>query len=675
MFHALDADPSRRIRLLAGLVAVPLLVVAVRVGTLQASRTAEVVARWTALTRTVEPVPAPDGRILTADGAVLARDDPVFDLSVHYRRLEDPPDPGWLRGEVLARLSRSDLKDTKKYADALAAVLAERDALRDRLAEVVGVPRDELRRRFAAVQARVERMRATVLRVRGERDATPAGDDADGAGGWVSAVRSALTTPPARGDAGPLVLAEELDYHRVAADLPLRAAAAVEGSPERYPDVRVTPRTRRRYAPRPAVAHAVGVRTASAEDGSEVRIGRTGVEAAADSALRGIPGERVLWKDRRGVVRRSGDGTPPRVGRDVTLCLHLGLQEQIAARLEAAMSAPDATAVGAAVVVMDVRDGALLAAVGVPTFDPSRRGDADYWAAVLADPHAPLLDRVSRAAFPPGSVLKPAVAAAALETGAITAGGLFECRGFLDRPERHRCLIYRRHGYGHGPVTVDDALCESCNVFFFHAADAAGARDTLRWVRRFGFGRPTGSDLPGESAGSLPGSDGEEITRDALLEAAVGQGTVTATPLQVTRMTAALANGGVLVTPHLVASVGGETPGTRPERPAHPRTRIPGLTPATLAAVRRGMERAVNDPSGTAYRTVRHPDVRVAGKTGTAEVGGERADHAWFTGYLPADRPRYAVTVLLEHGGGGGSHAGPVARDVVDALLAAGLVE
>jgi penicillin-binding protein 2 len=208
-------------------------------------------------------------------------------------------------------------------------------------------------------------------------------------------------------------------------------------------------------------------------------------------------------------------------------------------------------------------------------------------------------------------------------------------------------------------------------VYFFHHAADLGAVSLVDWATRFGFGRATGVDGIDESAGRLPDPTHERhMSQTQLL--AIGQGPLTATPLQVVRMYAAIANGGRLVTPQLVKQVGGGGPeaggggsvssSLQPPASGLP---IPGLAPTSLAAVREGLRRAVENPNGTAYHSVRMPWPQVAGKTGTAETGGEQADHAWFAGYVPADEPRFAFVVVLEHGGSGATVAGSIARDLV----------
>ena len=419
----------------------------------------------------------------------------------------------------------------------------------------------------------------------------------------------------------------------------MRTAAAIEGSPGRFPGVRVAPVTTRRTAAAVPAPHLLG-----------------GVGRAFDGVLAHRPGTRRVWEDRRGRAVREEVLEPPAPGADVRLTVRADLQAAVAARLAAATTPPPGRPipVGAAAVLMDVRTGAVLAAASVPTFDPADLSDPAAFARLRADPASPLLDRVTAMALPPGSVFKPVVVAAALEEMVLRGEGVLDCRGYLDSPRRHRCACFITQGVGHGMTGPADALCRSCNVWCFAAAERAGA-DALRdWSARFGFGGRTGVRLPGEAAGGvLPAGD---VSRDLLLESAVGQGRVTATPLQVCRMTAAVANGGRLVTPIVVQ-----------EGASHAKPQAVGVSGRTLRTLRSGMNRAVNVPGGTAYRFARSSKLRIAGKTGTAQVGGGDPSHAWFTGYAPAAAPRVAVCVVLEHGGSGGRDAGPVARDIVEA--------
>jgi penicillin-binding protein 2 len=242
-------------------------------------------------------------------------------------------------------------------------------------------------------------------------------------------------------------------------------------------------------------------------------------------------------------------------------------------------------------------------------------------------------------------------------------------------------MIFRQHGQSHGDVTLSDALCQSCNVFFFEAARKLGDEPLRRWSERFGFGAPTGADLPGEAGGRLPkGPVGGGRSRDtgSTLQLAIGQSSLLVSPLQVARMMAAVANGGSLVSPRFAHVPAPRTEGAiqlASHESTQPVAASPNLdlSPRTVAVIRESLERVVEDPHGTG-RAAAVAGVRVAGKTGTAETGGGQPDHAWFAGYVPAERPRIAFVVMLEHAGSGGRAAGPVARQFVEALVAGGII-
>ncbi|MFW6124839.1 MAG: peptidoglycan D,D-transpeptidase FtsI family protein, partial [Pirellulales bacterium] len=349
---------------------------------------------------------------------------------------------------------------------------------------------------------------------------------------------------------------------------------------------------------------------------------------------------------------------------------------------------PDKPAVararGAAAVVLDVRSGAVRAAISVPRYDPNALAsqDAGAWRRLTTDPAAPLFNRVAAGALPPGSVFKTVSAMALAADGRFDPHEEFFCQGYLHSPDRLRCLIFTKYGVGHGATQLADAIKRSCNVYFFHGARIVGPEAICRWAQAFGFGRPTGIDLPGESPGNLMTPQNVRQTErhpwrpGDTPRLAIGQTTLLATPLQVARLMAAVGNGGTLVTPHVVAGFGpsfvGE-PATRPTIASAPTSgRVPGLTRESLQIVRSGLRQVVEEPHGTGHRTVYLKAVAVAGKTGTAEVGRGKPPHAWFAGYVPADEPRYAFAVVVEHGGSGGRAAGPVARALVEKMLRLG---
>jgi penicillin-binding protein 2 len=330
-------------------------------------------------------------------------------------------------------------------------------------------------------------------------------------------------------------------------------------------------------------------------------------------------------------------------------------------------------------VVLDVRNGEILVAASAPRFDPAAFGgdDSSRREGLLADPAHPLFHRAIQMALPPGSVFKTVTAVALLESAGLDPAATFYCRGYLKQPDRQRCAVYVRHGTGHGDVTLAEALAESCNVYFFHHAEKLSPQALVDWTRRLGFGQPTGVDLPDEACGRVPTPDmigrleghGWHLADTQAMS--VGQGSLTATPLQVARMMAAVANGGLLVAPHVARRVG-------PDRVASagpPLQPVPGLTYATLATIRAGLLRTVADTEGTAHGSLYLEQISIAGKTGTAVIGAGLPEHAWFAGYVPADRPRYALVVVLERAGNAATAACPVAKRLVLRMLETGLLE
>ncbi len=422
-----------------------------------------------------------------------------------------------------------------------------------------------------------------------------------------------------------------------------------------------------------------------------------------ESLLRGRRGLALETTDHSGRLLGTTRQREPGVGRDLVLTLDPKLQAAAETLLDSALErrslgASPPEPAGGAIVVMDVRDGSIRASASAPAFSPGvfAGGQGSRSAALLDDPAHPLFDRVLKMAIPPGSVFKIVTAAALLESAKLDPDETYTCHGYLDSPDRWRCAIYQRYGVGHGLVMLADALAVSCNVYFFHHARLLGPEPLVDWAFRCGFGRVTGVDLPGESPGALPTPEsvrrveGRAWRTADTLSLAIGQGTLEATPLQVARLLAAVANGGQLVTPHVVSGLG--LPVSDDEQPAgkvvsgpwsgagkltpaatpvdgaihvpSPRP-IAGLGAPTLSAIRRGLEQAVSDPRGTAHAAMDMESIGVAGKTGTAQAGPGRAEHAWFAGYVPADEPRVALVVVLEHAGNADETAGPVARRLV----------
>lgn len=640
------------------------------------------------------------GRILARDGTPLAIDRQARGLAVHYRYLESPPDAGWLRRQARARLNRAERRDA-------ARVTAMQDTIRQELADMHAalaawcqVPPAQWRERAARIQQRVEALTALVDRRRQQRfveEQTLAEDESD-TGVWP--LLSGLFSPPEPLAPQGVVLAEHEAYHRLADDLPDEVVAEIQQHVGKHPGVRVVEYPQRSYPHGKLAANLVGHVSSQARverhdplatDALPAPQGLQGVERHFEAQLQGRRGIEARSVDHRGRLLAAHVEQAPVAGQDIVLTLDPALQavaqqllERALRRLDRQQSTPaedpegppaaeseraGGAPHGGAIVVLDVRSGEVLAVVSAPSFDPNWFATGDPRVArVLSDPRQPMFDRATRMAIPPGSVLKPLTAVALLEQRVVEPAAPFRCHGYFDDPARLRCQLFRQHGIGHGDVTLADALAQSCNVYFFHHAEALGGAALLEMARQFGFGAPTGLAVDDEAAGRLP-SDEQLRSLELLRYLTVGQGGVTATPLQVVRFYAALANGGYLIEPRMTLERAAPAAPTSDAASSAVRGRkVAGLTPATLAAVRSGLERVVADPSGTAYATVRVASLAIAGKTGTAETGAQQGDHAWFAGYAPSDAPRVAFVVVLEHGGSGATVAGPVAKSLVQAM-------
>jgi len=387
-------------------------------------------------------------------------------------------------------------------------------------------------------------------------------------------------------------------------------------------------------------------------------VGRRGVERTYDQHLRGETGERVVVVDSRGLPVEEFGRTMGVPGQSLHLTIDAELQQEAEHQL--------ADKVGA-IVALDPRDGAVRALVSSPSYDPNiftRKLAVDDWKALIGDPHHPLQNRALQSAYSPGSVFKIVIAAAALAEGIITPAHTASCPGWATFYGR-RFHCWKKGG--HGTLDLEGALQHSCDVYFYGVGQMLGIDRIAKYARLFDFGRPTGIDLDGERSGLVPDSAWSEKVRHhqwyagETISVAIGQGSLLVTPLQIATMISAIANGGKLVTPHLVE---GDAP--TPTRP------LP-ISLSVLAPIQRGLWRVVNEPGGTAGGA-RLPDVEVAGKTGTVQVASQEAfsdanllpwelrNHAWFASYAPASHPELVVVVFIEHGGQGSHAAAPLAK-------------
>jgi penicillin-binding protein 2 len=408
-------------------------------------------------------------------------------------------------------------------------------------------------------------------------------------------------------------------------------------------------------------------------------LGRGGLEWAWEGRLRGEAGGEQVEVDVQGRRLRVLAERPPRPGYSLVLAIDRRLQEAAEKALE--------NQVGA-VVALDVRTGDVLAMASMPGFDPNLFAggiSSDAWAALASDQRKPLQNRAIQGLYPPGSTFKVATALAGLEAGVIAARSRVTCTGELRFGGRaYRCW----KSDGHGSVDLEEAMAQSCDVYFYRLGIDLGVDAIQAGAAQLGLGAPTGIDLPGERYGLLPSKEWKRTVRKQpwypgeTLSTAIGQGFVLATPLQLASMAAAVANpAGARMIPRLVTRI--EDAEGRPleEIPPKESGRL-SFRGTHLALVRQALRQVVASPWGTGKdaEIIGYP---VAGKTGTSQVVGmrgdagseesipwEKRDHALFICYAPADDPRIAVAAVVEHGGHGGTAAAPVARAVVEAYRA-----
>ncbi len=403
-------------------------------------------------------------------------------------------------------------------------------------------------------------------------------------------------------------------------------------------------------------------------------VGKSGLEKNLESYLRGKDGERRVEVDVQGKELRILKTLEPKPGDKVYLTLRSDLQQA------AADAFGDQS--GAAVAI-DVHTGEVLAMVSKPSFNPAlfARGiSSKEWVALLKNPRHPLQNKAIRGQYPPGSTFKIITALAALQAGVVSPSTEVDCKGRITLGRRvFRC--WKR--WGHGLIDLNNAIKESCDVWFYEAGLNVGIDRIAAMARQFGLGQPLGFRLEGEKGGLVPDREwkrrrfGASWYDGETAIAAIGQGYDLVTPLQLATMTAAVANGGTVFRPHVVKRIE-EFSGKVVLQNSPEAIRTVSLRDGVLRAVRRGMEAAVNDPHGTAG-SCKLKQVRVAGKTGTAQVIKRKADqekgedisyrfrdHALFVAYAPAEDPQIAVAVVVEHGGHGGSAAGPIARAIFE---------
>ena len=463
--------------------------------------------------------------------------------------------------------------------------------------------------------------------------------------------------------------------------------ARIEVNAPDLPGILVDVGFTRLYPQGPALAHVVGyVAPPNEADLGEdpmlalpgIRIGRNGMEKALDTRLRGRAGAVQMEVNAVGRVIRELDrqeGTP---GQDLGLTIDVGLQNSVLRRLGDE---------SASAVVMDARNGEVLAMTTNPSFDPSLFNSGvsqAQWIQWTSNRKAPLINKAASGLYAPGSTFKMAVAMAGLEAKVIGPGDRISCPGFLDLGDtRFHCWSKS----GHGALDMRGAIKNSCDVYFYEVARRAGIDRVAAMANRFGIGVELGIELPGVRKGLMPTkawrqAQGKAWNIGDTISCGIGQGYIQTTPLALCTYAARLATGRA-VQPHLTRTIGGvlqkgALPGDWPSL---------GLPERALHLLREGMWAVVNEGGGTgAIARIGLPGMQLAGKTGSSQVRrvsreqrehGFRSDklpwefrpHALFVCYAPYDQPRYAVSVVVEHGNAGAAAAAPLARDIMIDVL------
>lgn len=413
----------------------------------------------------------------------------------------------------------------------------------------------------------------------------------------------------------------------------------------------------------------------------DMRTGRQGMERFAEDWLRGRPGRRRVVANAHGRPLWELEQDPKQAavpGKDLYITIDAELQRTAIERFEGES--------GAAVVI-DVTNGDVLAMVSNPAFDPNSFvngiSSADY-ALLRDDPRSPLYPRAHGGVYPPGSTFKMVVATAALEAGVIKPEDRVRCTGHY-RFGNRTWHCWRRGG--HGSMDLHNGIKQSCDVYFYEIARRTGVEKIAEVARRFGYGHAFVLGMTGARAGLVPDPEwkrtvrGEPWFEGETLNFGIGQGQLGVTPLQMALMTARIAAEGAALRPHLIGLGPKDDDNALLDEP---------LDPEIMQLQKKGMYGVTSEGGGTALRAgdLGLGGVRMAGKTGTAQVrritaeerargvvrGGdaiarELRDHALFVGYAPADNPRFAVSVIVEHGEGGSRTASPVARDIMAATL------
>lgn len=399
----------------------------------------------------------------------------------------------------------------------------------------------------------------------------------------------------------------------------------------------------------------------------DFRIGKFGLEKTFDESMRGKYGVQYVEVDVHELPLRTLSTKEVTEGSRLNLTIDLHLQRFVTERIKNDV---------ASVVVMDVKTGEILSMASSPSFNPNNFVEgisSKYWKELNTNPDKPLNNKPLSALYPPGSTFKLMVALSALENG-FDPKTKFRCNGSY-RLGRRTFHCWKKGG--HGTLDMVGGIMHSCNVYFFNVAKQIGYEGFTEMARRFGYGNKIDINLQGSKFGLVPSDEWKQkvykepwVGGDTL-NTAIGQGMLLATPLQMALVTARIANGGVPIKPHLVKN-------HDLDKQYKKLKSEPLVSEDHLKLIHEGMNRVMNVPGGTAYaKRISAKGFEMAGKTGTSQVISKREDemskyeakthanHAIFVGFAPVHDPKYAISVVVEHGGSGSATAAPIAKDVM----------
>ncbi len=458
----------------------------------------------------------------------------------------------------------------------------------------------------------------------------------------------------------------------VAADIGTKGAIQLEEIGSEYPGLLLEVSTKREYLNGKNSANILGyLGLINRSEFKRLRhygyrlndfVGRDGIEKKYDNYLRGIHGGKQVEADHLGREMSTLGYKEPVPGRDLYLTIDLDLQKFCDGLLKGKRGA---------IVAMDPATGAILAMASAPAYDPEifidrkRSGEIKT---LLEDEEYPLINRAISGKYPLGSVFKVVVATGALETKKASPETSAVCNGVF---KLGRATFHCWKAKGHGEQKMIDAIKNSCNVYFYRLGLILGVDDIANSAQKFGFGKLTGVDLPGEAAGIVPTRKwkknrfNERWYKGETVSYSIGQGYLLVTPLQVARMISVFANNGYLVTPHLVKTIGSVSIDEYEKKST-------GISARSLDTVKQGMRKCVNDRRGTGMKA-KLDDVVVSGKTGTAQTSRGKS-HGWFAGFAPLDNTKLTIVVFDEYGGKGGYYAAETGGKVFKEAARLGII-